>query len=117
GLPAVLSRRLGAKAIEMVYGDEQAGQATVVRPVSIERSQRFSLSDEQVESLARQSVVIEQYYKRPMDIEWVLDGVDKQLYIVQARPETVKSRTGQSMEHFSLSERGPVLVRGRAIGQ
>lgn len=117
GLPAVVSRRLGTKAIEMVYGDEQAGQATVVRPVSIERSQRFSLSDEQVESLARQSVVIEQYYKRPMDIEWVLDGVDKQLYIVQARPETVKSRTGQSMEHFSLSERGPVLVRGRAIGQ
>lgn len=117
GLPAILSRRLGAKAVEMVYGDEQAEQTTVVQPVSAERSQRFSLSDEQVESLARQSVIIEQYYNRPMDIEWVLDGVDKQLYIVQARPETVKSRTGQSVEHFYLDERGPVLARGRAIGQ
>lgn len=117
GLPAILSRRLGAKAVEMVYGDEQAEQTTVVQPVSAERSQRFSLSDEQVESLARQSVIIEQYYNRPMDIEWVLDGVDEQLYIVQARPETVKSRTGQSVEHFYLDERGPVLARGRAIGQ
>jgi len=117
GLPAILSRRLGTKAVEMVYGDEQAEQTTVVQPVSAERSQRFSLSDEQVESLARQSVIIEQYYNRPMDIEWVLDGVDEQLYIVQARPETVKSRTGQSVEHFYLDERGPVLTQGRAIGQ
>jgi len=114
GLPAVLSRRLGAKAVEMIYGDEQA---TVIQPVSAARSQRFSLSDEQIESLARQAVTIEQYYNRPMDIEWVLDGVDGQLYIVQARPETVKSRSEQSIEHFYLEEQGPVLVQGRAIGQ
>ena len=114
GLPAILSRRLGSKAVEMIYGDEQA---TVVQPVSAERSQCFSLSDEQVESLARQAVIIEQHYNRPMDIEWVLDGVDKQLYIVQARPETVESQTGHSIEQFYLSEYGPVLVEGRAIGQ
>ncbi|WP_292977309.1 phosphoenolpyruvate synthase [Nitrosomonas sp.] len=114
GLPAILSRRLGAKAVEMIYGDEQA---TVIQPVSAARSQRFSLSDEQIESLARQAVTIEQYYNRPMDIEWVLDGVDGQLYIVQARPETVKSRSEQSIEHFYLEEQGPVLVQGRAIGQ
>lgn len=114
GLPAILSRRLGAKAVEMIYGDEQA---TVIQPVSAARSQRFSLSDEQIESLARQAVIIEQYYNRPMDIEWVLDGVDGQLYIVQARPETVKSRSEQSIEHFYLEEQGPVLVQGRAIGQ
>jgi len=117
GLPAILSRRLGAKAIEMIYSDEQTGQATEIRPVSQERSQRFSLPDEQVESLARQAVIIERHYNRPMDIEWALDGTDGQIYIVQARPETVKSRAGQSIEQFRLSERGHVLAQGRAIGQ
>lgn len=117
GLPAILSRRLGAKAVEMIYGNGQAEQATVIQPVSSARSQQFSLSDEQVEALARQAVTIEQYYNRPMDIEWVLDGVDGQLYIVQARPETVKSRGEQSVEHFYLEEQGSVLVQGRAIGQ
>lgn len=116
-LPAILSRRLGTKATEMIYSDEQAGQATVVQPVSLERSQRFSLADEQIESLARQALIIERHYNRPMDIEWALDGIDGQLYIVQARPETVKSRAEQSVEQFYLSERGPVLVQGRAIGQ
>ncbi|WP_350281914.1 phosphoenolpyruvate synthase [Nitrosomonas sp.] len=116
GLPAILSRRPGAKAIEMVYSDEQ-GQATEIRPVSPDRSQRFSLSDEQIESLARQAVIIEQHYNRPMDIEWALDGIDGQIYIVQARPETVKSRAEQSIEQFRLDERGQVLIQGRAIGQ
>lgn len=116
GLPAILSRRPGAKAIEMVYSDEQ-GQATEIRPVPPDRSQRFSLSDEQIESLARQAVIIEQHYNRPMDIEWALDGIDGQIYIVQARPETVKSRAEQSIEQFRLDERGQVLVQGRAIGQ
>ncbi|MXS85255.1 phosphoenolpyruvate synthase [Nitrosomonas sp. HPC101] len=116
GLSAILSRRLGTKESEMIYGDERAGQV-MVRPVSPERSQRFSLSDEQIESLARQAIIIEQHYKRPMDIEWALDGIDGQIYIVQARPETVKSRAEQSVEQFYLSERGTVLVQGRAIGQ
>lgn len=115
-LPAILSRRPGAKAIEMIYSNEQ-GQATEIRPVPPDRSQRFSLSDEQIELLARQAVVIERYYNRPMDIEWALDGIDGQIYIVQARPETVKSRAEQSIEQFRLNERGYVLVQGRAIGQ
>ncbi|WP_300089103.1 phosphoenolpyruvate synthase [uncultured Nitrosomonas sp.] len=117
GLPAILSRRLGAKAIEMIYSDGQTGQATEIRPVSPERSQCFSLPDEQIESLARQAVIIERHYNRPMDIEWALDGTDGQIYIVQARPETVKSLAGQSIEQFRLSERSRVLVQGRAIGQ
>ena len=116
GLPAILSRRPGAKAIEMIYSDGQ-GQATEIRPVPPDRSQRFSLSDEQIESLARQAVIIEQHYNRPMDIEWALDGIDGQIYIVQARPETVKSRAEQSIEQFRLDERGQVLIQGRAIGQ
>ena len=115
-LPAILSRRPGTKAIEMVYSDEQ-GQATEIRSVPADRSQCFSLSDEQIESLARQAVIIEQHYNRPMDIEWALDGIDGQTYIVQARPETVKSRAEQSIEQFRLDERGQVLVQGRAIGQ
>lgn len=117
GLPAILSRRLGTKAIEMIYSDEQTGQATVVQPVLPERSHRFSLSDAQVESLARQALIIERHYNRPMDIEWALDGIDGQIYIVQARPETVESRIDRAIEQFRLSERGPVLAQGRAIGQ
>lgn len=117
GLPAILSRRSGTKAIEMIYSDGQTGQATEIRPVPPDRSQRFSLSDEQIESLARQAVIIERHYNRPMDIEWALDGIDGQIYIVQARPETVKSRAEQSIEQFHLDERGQVLVQGRAIGQ
>ncbi|MCC6916081.1 phosphoenolpyruvate synthase [Nitrosomonas sp.] len=117
GLPAILSRRMGTKAVEMIYSDEQAGQMTEVRPVSPDRSQCFSLSDGQIESLARQAVIIEQHYNRPMDIEWALDGIDGEIYIVQARPETVKSRAEQSVEQFRLNERGQVLVQGRAIGQ
>ncbi len=116
-LPAILSRRSGTKVIEMIYSDGQTGQATEIRPVPPDRSQRFSLSDEQIESLARQAVIIERHYNRPMDIEWALDGIDGQIYIVQARPETVKSRAEQSIEQFRLDERGQVLVQGRAIGQ
>lgn len=115
--PAILSRRMGEKAIEMIYSDGAAEQATLVQPVSPERSQRFSLTDAQVESLARQALVIEQHYQRPMDIEWALDGFDNEIYIVQARPETVESRTGRVIEQFRLSEQGPVLAQGRAIGQ
>lgn len=101
----------------MIYSDGPAEQATLVQPVSPERSRCFSLSDEQVEALARQALIIEQHYNRPMDIEWALDGIDEQIYIVQARPETVKSRADRSIEQFQLSERGKVLVQGRAIGQ
>lgn len=113
-LPAILSRQLGSKAIEMVYDTETK---TRTRPVGTERRRHFCLTDTQVESLARQAVIIEQHYQRPMDIEWALDGLDGQLYIVQARPETVESRTDFVVEQFHLKARGEVLVQGRAIGQ
>ncbi len=118
GHPAILSRRLGTKAIEMIYGDKQdaKGTFTLTRNVEAERCTRFSLSDSQVEALARQAMIIEQHYGRPMDIEWALDGLDGQLYIVQARPETVESRASQVIERFKLNDSGSVLVEGRAIG-
>jgi pyruvate,water dikinase len=116
--PAILSRRLGTKAIEMVYDNQNYGKdsLTVTRDVEISRRARFSLSDVQVEALARQALIIERHYGRAMDIEWALDGLDGQLYIVQARPETVESRTGSLLERFKLSEQGAVLTEGRAIG-
>jgi len=119
GHPAVLSRRLGGKAIEMIYGDAANGEkaATVTREVDSGRRMRFCLNDDQVEALARQAVIIEQHYGRPMDIEWALDGADGQLYIVQARPETVESRSGAVLERYRLNDRGTVLTEGRAIGQ
>ncbi len=116
--PAILSRRLGTKAIEMVYADEKNGNGalTLTRDVEAKRRARFSLSDNQVEALARQALIIEQHYGRPMDIEWALDGLDGQLYIVQARPETVESRSNQIIERFKLNHKGEVLAEGRAIG-
>jgi pyruvate,water dikinase len=118
GNPAILSRRLGTKAIEMVYADKKSDGAalTLTRDVETARRMRFSLSDEQVEALARQAVIIEQHYGRPMDIEWALDGQDGQLYIVQARPETVESRSSLVLERFKLTGKGAVLAEGRAIG-
>ncbi len=118
GHPAVLSRRLGTKAVEMIYNDKKSTHDafTLTRDVDAERRTRFSLSDAQVEALARQALIIEQHYGRPMDIEWALDGLDGQLYIVQARPETVESRANAVLERFKLSSTGTVLTEGRAIG-
>lgn len=118
GRPAILTRRLGAKAIEMVYDEKgEQGVSTLVRDVEIARRQRFCLSNTQIEALARQAMIIEQHYGRPMDIEWALDGLDGQLYIVQARPETVESRVGSTIERFKLKQKGKMLTEGRAIGQ
>ncbi|QNL89034.1 Phosphoenolpyruvate synthase [Pseudomonas putida] len=119
GRPAILRRNLGSKAIKMVYGDEaKAGRS--VKTVEVERAERarFCLSDDEVNELAKQAMIIEQHYQRPMDIEWAKDGDDGKLYIVQARPETVKSRASANvMERYLLKEKGTVLVEGRAIGQ
>ncbi|MFP4161332.1 MAG: phosphoenolpyruvate synthase, partial [Ectothiorhodospira sp.] len=117
GRPAILRRHLGSKAIQMVFGED--GQATRTVPVDDADRQRFCIRDEHIQDLARQAVIIEKHYGRPMDIEWALDGVDGQLYIVQARPETVESRQdGQVIERFHIrSPRSEVLARGRAIGQ
>ncbi|SFX52104.1 phosphoenolpyruvate synthase [Marinospirillum alkaliphilum] len=119
GRPAVLRRNLGSKLIKMVYGDEAAaGKSVRTVEVSAADRQRFSLSDDEIMNLARQAMIIEKHYQRPMDIEWAKDGDDGQLYIVQARPETVKSRDASNiMERFLLKEQGEILVEGRAIGQ
>ncbi|MFJ4153477.1 phosphoenolpyruvate synthase [Pseudomonas sp. NPDC089752] len=119
GRPAILRRNLGSKAIKMVYGDEaKAGRS--VKTVEVDRAERarFCLSDAEVSELAKQAMIIERHYQRPMDIEWAKDGDDGKLYIVQARPETVKSRSSANvMERYLLKEKGTVLVEGRAIGQ
>ncbi len=114
GRPAILRRNLGAKAVKMIYGDG----ATAVKIVETDANDRlrFCIEDEQVEELARQAVTIEKHYRRPMDIEWALDGIDGQLYIVQARPETVQSQSGRVIEKYHLKKRGKVLAEGRSIG-
>ncbi|MEX0872361.1 MAG: phosphoenolpyruvate synthase, partial [Aquisalimonadaceae bacterium] len=119
GRPAVLRRTLGSKAIKMVYSGE-AGHGKSVKTVDVDPadSQRFSLTDAEVEDLARQALIIEKHYGRPMDIEWGKDGQDGRLYILQARPETVKSRDGsQTLQRYHLKARGDVVASGRAIGQ
>jgi pyruvate, water dikinase len=119
GRPAILKRGVGGKATKMVYTSEvEVGRTTEFVDVPAADRQRLSLTDAEVEELARHALTIEEHYGRPMDIEWGKDGNDGQLYILQARPETVKSRqTAGSQQRFRLNERGPVLVEGRAIGQ
>jgi pyruvate,water dikinase len=117
--PAILSRHLGAKAIKMVYTNSSEHGRTI-ETVDVEESDRnrFCLTDEQVETLASYAAIIEQHYERPMDIEWGLDGEDNQIYILQARPETVESRNeGVMIERYELKQRSKVLAEGRAIGQ
>jgi pyruvate,water dikinase len=117
GKPAILRRTLGSKLIRMVYSDAP-GERVRIEDTPAELRQRFSLSDADVQELAKQSLVIEQHYGRPMDIEWAKDGITGKLYIVQARPETVKSRAHVTqIERYALAERGQVLSQGRAIGQ
>ncbi|MDD1507656.1 phosphoenolpyruvate synthase [Pseudomonas sp. CNPSo 3701] len=119
GRPAILRRNLGSKAIKMIYGDEaKAGKSVKVVDVDRADRARFCLTDAEVSELAKQAMIIEKHYGRPMDIEWAKDGDDGKLYIVQARPETVKSRASATvMERYLLKEKGTVLVEGRAIGQ
>jgi pyruvate,water dikinase len=117
--PAILKRGLGSKLIRMVYTDSMDhGRTVQTIEVPDEQRQKFCISDEQVEELARQAVTIENHYGRPMDIEWALDGADGRLYIVQARPETVESRSSDTvMERYALKAKGKLLVQGSAIGQ
>lgn len=114
--PAILRRTLGAKAIKMVYAE--AGQGVVTVDVPPEERRRFSLTDAELTTLAQQAMTIEAHYQRPMDIEWGKDGVDGKLYILQARPETVRSRTAnRTLQRYHLSQTGDILISGRAIGQ
>ena len=120
GFPAVIRRSLGSKQQRMVFDEQRsAGRSCRIEPVPAADQSRFSLNDEDVLQLARYAVSIEQHYGRPMDIEWGMDGNDGKLYILQARPETVKSNTASvgNTEKYRLQRRGDVLVEGRAIGQ
>lgn len=116
--PAILRRTLGSKAIKMVY-QEEGSTKNAVSTVKVPDAQRnrFCINDNDVQALAKIAVVIEQHYGRPMDIEWAKDGDDGELYVVQARPETVRSRDNSNvMERYLLKEKGKVLIEGRSIG-
>ncbi len=117
--PAVVRRNLGSKLIKMIYSSETtAGRSVDTVDVDAADRSRFSITDADVESLARQAVIIEKHYGRPMDVEWAKDGDDQQLYIVQARPETVASQSDANQKvSYKLNETSDVLVEGRSIGQ
>ncbi|MGA1456965.1 MAG: phosphoenolpyruvate synthase [Arenicellales bacterium] len=117
GRPAILRRHLGSKLIKMVYARPGVTPPVTTVDTSIEERSAFSLNDLQIESLARMAMTIERHYGRPMDIEWGLDGETNDLYILQARPETVQSRSGhQVLERYRMRETGPILCEGRSIG-
>jgi pyruvate, water dikinase len=122
GKKSVIRRNLGSKLLQMVFSsaEEKAAAGHLVKTIDVplEQRNRYSLTDAEVEQLARYALVIEKHYGRPMDIEWGKDGTDGQLYILQARPETVKSQqSGKSEMRYKLKGRGNVLAEGRAIGQ
>lgn len=115
GKPSVIRRNLGSKALKMVYCEDER-----VKIVDVPKDQtlHFSLTSDEVEELARQALTIEAHYGRPMDIEWAKDGIDGKIYILQARPETVKSRDNkQVLERYSLKQKSNILAEGRSIGQ
>ena len=117
GKPAILRRQIGAKQQRMVYSSTPGERVRIEDTPAADRA-KFCLSDADVHELAKQSLIIEKHYDRPMDIEWAKDGYTGKLYIVQARPETVKSRgRATQIERFQLKSRGKVLTEGRSIGQ
>ena len=114
----ILRKNLGSKAIKMVYsGNTEPGKTVDTVDVEPEDSNRFCLTDEDIIELAKMAVTIEKHYQRPMDIEWGKDGNDGKLYILQARPETVQSRSGRSIERFTLKQSSTAIATGRSIGQ
>jgi pyruvate,water dikinase len=119
GRPAILKRGVGSKATKMIYAPpSESGSTTTFVDVDQAERRQLSLTDEEITELARQALAIEEHYGRPMDIEWGKDGQDGQLYILQARPETVKSRLGSArVQRYRIRERGAVIIEGRAIGQ
>ncbi|WP_407330767.1 phosphoenolpyruvate synthase [Enterovibrio sp. 27052020O] len=119
GTAAVIKRTFGSKLIKMIYADSQViGKQVEIVDTSEQERNQFSLTDDEIAELAKQAMIIEKHYQRPMDIEWAKDGIDGKLYIVQARPETVCSQKNANViERYELSRKADVLVEGRAIGQ
>ncbi|WP_312266970.1 phosphoenolpyruvate synthase [Neisseria sp.] len=120
GKPAILRKTMGSKLIKMTFTDKaEAGKSVQVVDVAADERKKFSISDEEITELAKYALIIEEHYGRPMDVEWGRDGVDGKLYILQARPETVKSQESGSrvLRRYSIENKGEVLVEGRAIGQ
>ncbi|ELV8771762.1 phosphoenolpyruvate synthase [Vibrio harveyi] len=115
----IVKKTFGSKQIKMIYSNSQEiGKQVEIIDTSVEERNAFSLNDEEIKELAKQAMIIEKHYQRPMDIEWAKDGIDGKLYIVQARPETVCSQSEQNViERYELSTKADVLVEGRAIGQ
>jgi pyruvate,water dikinase len=117
GKEAIVRRNLGGKAIRMTYAAPGSGQRVATVDVPEKDRTRFCLDDQQIVALAKQALIIEDHYKTPMDIEWGLDGATGKVYILQARPETVQSRAGRTIQRYSLKSRSKVLTTGRSIGQ
>jgi pyruvate, water dikinase len=117
GHAPILRRTLGAKAIKMVYGDAGSNERVKTVDVPTEERNRFCITDADLLELAKQALIIEEHYGCPMDIEWGKDGETGKIYILQARPETVQSRAGRSVQRYSLKKKSKVLTSGRSIGQ
>ncbi|WP_305812167.1 phosphoenolpyruvate synthase [Photobacterium leiognathi] len=119
GHAPIVRKNFGSKLIKMIYSDNQEiGKQVDIVDTSAEEQHQFSISDEEIKELAKQAMIIEKHYQRPMDIEWAKDGIDGKLYIVQARPETVCSQESQNViERYELNNKADVLLEGRAIGQ
>ena len=119
GNECIVRKTFGSKLVQMIYSDDQQiGKQVEVIDTSEAQRNHFSLSDGEIKELAKQALIIERHYQRPMDIEWAKDGIDGKLYIVQARPETVCSQTEKNViERFQLKDKAAILIEGRAIGQ
>jgi len=117
GKLAILRRNLGGKAVKMVYAPGASAERVQTVAVAAADRRRFCLSDADIVTLARQALIIEEHYGRPMDIEWARDGASGAIFILQARPETVQSRSGRTIQRYALKGRSRVLATGRSIGQ
>ena len=117
GREAIVRRNLGGKAIKMVYAAPGSAQRVQTIDVPATERQQFSLNDEDLTALAKQALIIEDHYRTPMDIEWGKDGATGELFILQARPETVQSRAGRTIQRYTLKSHSKVLSKGRSIGQ
>lgn len=119
GKQAIVRKNIGGKAIKMIYtNDEGHGKSVETVEVEMAQRQQYCISNDEVQELAKQAMIIEKHYQRPMDIEWAKDGADGQIYIVQARPETVRSRDdGRTLERYVLENTSEIVATGRAIGQ